>query len=64
MIELVVTLCLLGSPTACQERLVSPDVGDLMCMIAIRDLPETLKDDLPRYWIKNWKCRIGHRVPA
>jgi hypothetical protein len=60
MVELVVSICLLGNPEKChEESLVFADVPMMTCMVSGQPMVALHMEKRPRWFVKRWSCQIA-----
>lgn len=58
MVELIVSLCLLGNPQKChEEALTFAETPILTCMVAGQAQVATYMERRPRWFVKRWSCQ-------
>ncbi|WP_075215524.1 hypothetical protein [Mongoliimonas terrestris] len=60
-IEIVLTICLLSNPTACEQRAIpAVDAGSVsQCMFWAQPHIAAWSSNHPKYKIIRWKCEAG-----
>lgn len=57
MVALILTLCLIGSPTICHvETPPLEDVSPMICLTQGEIAAERYMEDRPKYFLAGWKC--------